>query len=484
MKKFRKTAVVIAITAAVTSLFNYGMEVLISRGSVSADSAYNADVNGDGKVNVMDLNVLKHILFRTEPENEPAEPPIFSDDDSSPLTIICWNVDDSQPMVDLFCKKTGIDHSRIYIKNFNTPGGQASDYYKQYLSDPTNDADILFLEPDWCLEYINDDTETLPLSELGYSESDFSDIYDYIVETGRSTVTGELKGISWQSAAGGYCYRTDLAEQYLGVTNPNEMQAKVKDWDTFLETARELKEAGGPALSATLGGVWTSYSGSRNTAWIDADNKLVIDEYCIDYMKFASELWNNGYVTKASQWTGEWKPLGNADITLGYFIPSWGFGETILTGVAGGEKGLTFGKWNVCIGPSEYYWGGTWLAPSARINNKELAKLFIDFFTINEEGVKAYAKKQSEFMSNKKFVEEMIRDNEYEGAPVLGGQNQFEVLNKIAAGIDVKGKITPYDAKIKEEFSYAASSFCDGTYYSIEEALTEFSENVNELVLK
>ena len=69
---------------------------------------------------------------------------------------------------------------------------------------------------------------------------------------------GVLKGASWQAAAGGYCYRTDLAEQYLGVTTPEEMQAKVADWDTFWATAKEVYDASGnkTAMADTLGGVW------------------------------------------------------------------------------------------------------------------------------------------------------------------------------------------------------------------------------------
>ena len=129
------------------------------------------------------------------------------------------------------------------------------------------------------------------------------------------------------------------------------MQEKVKDWDTFMATAKELKDAGGPAISATLGGVWQVYSGSRPTAWLDADNKLIVDDYCTKYAQFAYDLWNNGYVTKVAQWTDEWKPLGQSDDVLGFFVSTWGFGDTILTGAAGGEGGAPFGKWKCVAGP-------------------------------------------------------------------------------------------------------------------------------------
>ena len=442
-----------------------------------AKSVYNADVNGDGKVDVMDLNVIKNIVLDSAPSIKTVPTVKPADEGSDKLTILCWNSNDSKPMVDFFCEKTGTDPSKINIKNFNVNGGAAAENYHAYLSDPSNDADLIFLESDWCLDFINDDAQTLPLSALGYKDSDFSDIYEYVVEAGRSTTTGAHKGISWQATPGAYCYREDLAELYLGVKSPDEMQEKVKNWDSFLSTAKELKEANGPAISATLGGVWEAYSDSRETAWVK-DGQLVVDNFCIQYADFAHKLFNEGYVTNVMQWSPEWCPLGQTDDVMGYFIPSWGFGDTILTDAAGGEGGATFGKWKCIIGPSEFYWGGTWLAPAARINNKELAKQFIDFFTINEESAETYAEMQGEFMANKKVMEAIIAKGDYKGAPVLGGQNQFEVLNKVADGIDVKGRITPYDTIINYEFRYAVNCYCDGTYATVDEAMENFKDCV------
>ncbi len=465
MKNFKKTlALLAALALSATALYGCGETKETSKSDAGNSTAANDSKTEESKAEGGETG-------NTEAEED------------GQLTILCWNANDSQPMVDLFCEKTNTDPSKINIKNFDVQGGQAAEQYIQYLSNADNDADIMFLEADWCLTFINNDDYTLPLSAIGYNDSDFNDIYGYVVETGKSTTSGDLKGISWQAAAGGYCYREDLAEQYLSVKTPDEMQAKVKDWDTFMATAKELKDANGPAIAATLGGVWQVYSGSRDSSWLDADNKLKVDDYCTKYTQFAADLWNNGYVTKVSQWSDEWKPLGQSDDVLGFFVSTWGFGDTILEGAAGGPEGSTFGKWKCVVGPSEFYWGGTWLAPAARINNKDLAKKFIDFFTINEEGAQAYAEKQGEYMSNKKVMEAIISKGEYAGAPVLGGQNQFEVLNKVADGIDMKGKITPYDAIIKTAFSSAVQSYCDGTYASVDEAMTAFKGDVASTVV-
>ncbi len=403
-----------------------------------------------------------------------------SDEDA--LTILCWGADDAQPMKDLFCEETGTDPSKIHLQNFACQGGQAAEKYDAYLANAANDADIMFVEADWALRFLNDDSVTAPLSDIGISEESFSDIYDYVLEIGKATEGSKaLKGVSWQAAAGGYCYREDLAEKYLGVKSPEEMQEKVANWDKFMATAEELKKASGDdntALAATLGGVWQVYSGSRGNAWVDESNKLVADDYCTDYINFAKKLWDNGYVTTAAQWADEWKPLGTTNKVMGYFVSTWGFGDTILTAAAGGEGGETYGKWKCIVGPSEFYWGGTWLAPTTRCNNADLAKQFIEFFTSNKETAKKYALSKGEYMSNKAVMEEIITNKEYAGAGVLGGQNQFEVLNKVAQGIDMAGKITPYDATIKDAFSKAVDQYCQGDLADADACLTKFATDV------
>ena len=172
MKNFKKTlALLAALALSATALYGCGPKEESSTTTPAADNDSKAEDS---------------VAEDSSTEDSAAEGGEATAEGDQ-LTILCWNANDSQPMVDLFCEKTGTDPSMINIKNFDVQGGQASEQYTQYLSDASNDADIMFLEADWCLNFINDDTATIPLSELGYSESDFSDIYGYVVETGKST---------------------------------------------------------------------------------------------------------------------------------------------------------------------------------------------------------------------------------------------------------------------------------------------------------
>ncbi len=401
------------------------------------------------------------------------------------LTVLCWNTDDINPMLDRFCEVTGHSKDEFNIQNFGCQGGEAAENYDNYLSDAANDADIMFVEADWALKYINDDSAdkgTMALTDVGFSDSDYGDIASYVVEIGKSTTTGVQKGLSWQAAAGGFCYREDLAETYLGVKSPDEMQALVSDWDKFLDTAKKVSEASGgkTALTSTLGGMWQVFSSARTSPWV-VDNKLTVDDSCKSYMEMAKTMYDNGYVIKdLDQWSTDWYSAGQSDSTMGYFVSTWGFGDSILTQAAGGDGGATYGKWKCVVGPQPYYWGGTWMTVANRCDNKDLAKEFISFFTVDTENAKGYAlnKEGGEYVSNKAAMEAIVSEGSYAGVGVLGGQNHYEVLNEVAKQINMTGGITPYDAIIKTNFQNAVKDYCRGTYASVDEAVNAFAEQV------
>ena len=397
----------------------------------------------------------------------------------SKLTVMCWNTDDINPMIKVFCDETGHSADEFNVKSFGCGGGEAAENYNNYLADASNDADIMFVEADWALKYINDDsaeTGTKPLSDLGISD-DYSNLFAYTVEIGKSS-SGVQKGLSWQAAAGGFCYRTDLAETYLGVKTPDEMQALVSDWTKFEETAAKVKEASGgaTALTSTLGGMWQVFSAGRSTPWV-VDNKLTLDDTAKNYISLAKNFYDNGYVVKdLGQWSTDWYSAGQTDSTMGYFVSTWGFGDAILSQAAGGEGGATYGKWNVCVGPQAFFWGGTWMTAASRNNNPDLTKEFISFFTINADTAQIYAEVQGEYVSNQKAISAVI--DTYAGHPVLGGQNHFAVLKDVASQINMTGAITPYDAAIKTAFNDAVTQYCQGVTGDVDSTISAWVDAV------
>ena len=403
------------------------------------------------------------------------------------FTVAAWNADDVPYLI---AQWKGLDaaavadnsaDSSINFINFGVGGGEASEKYDN-LFKSGDDLDVYFCEADWALKYINDDEKTLALDKLGLGDSDFSNIYSYTDEIGKDK-NGVRKGVSWQAAAGGFYYRSDLAKDFLGVEDPDAMQEKIGDWDKFVAAAKEVSEASGgkTALADTLGGMWQAYACGRTTPWV-VDNKLQIDDFCEDFANTAKELWDCGGITKNSQWSDEWTAAGTNDTCMGYFVSTWGFGGFALD-AAGGEGGATYGKWAVCEGPQPFYWGGTWIVVNPKTDNGEEARDFIVSATSDEAQMAAYATSKPEYVNNSKVMDDLISSDTVFNQKItdnMGGQNFYAALAENAKQINFNGLITEYDATVKTDFINAVKeNFLDGGA-TWDETVEAFKDLVSE----
>lgn len=397
------------------------------------------------------------------------------------LSILCWTGDDIEKMIENFTDNTDYTTDQVKYVNVGSKGQEAREQYANYFAGG-EDVDLFVLEADWILDYINNDEYTAPLENLGFAKSDFDGCYDYTVSIGTDN-NGVLKAASWQSTPGGYVYRTDLAEEYLGAKTPEEMQEFVKDWDTFTETAATVadKSGGKTAMADTLGGMWQVWQYNRSKAWVDADNKLVIDDFCETYANLAKDYYEKGYVTKEDQWTDGWYAIGQDDSTMGYFFCTWCLGAgSMLSNAEGGEGGATFGKYNITAGPSGWAWGGSWLALSPKCDNGTIAHDFVNYFTVDASTAKDYALFKSEFVNNPTAMKEIV-DAGSNKNDLLGGQDQFSVLYEAASTIDMDGKITAFDSQIKDAFNSAVSKYAKGDIASYDDMITEFKKEAAKI---
>ena len=371
------------------------------------------------------------------------------------FTIAAWNSDDAPALIEAWKAADPDKAAKADFLNMDCKGGEAADKYDK-LFQGGDAPDLYFAEADWALRFINDDTKTAALEDLGFTDANFTDQFAYTQEIGRATKgknAGKVVGTSWQAAAGGFAYRTDLAEQYLGVKTPEEMQAKIEGWDKFVDAATTVAEAsdGKVALADSLGGMWQVFAANRTTPWVE-DGIFVLDDSCKEFADIAKKLWDNGGVTHNGQWSDAWIPAGTSGACMGYFVSTWGFGEGAFFGQASAESR---GKWNVCQGPDSYFWGGTWMVVNPGTDNAEEAQSFILNTTVKQDTMRDFAISKPEYVNNMSAMQDIIDKNENPNEFVtnnLNGQNYFAVLNEGVLGVDLKGLITPYDATIKGKF--------------------------------
>lgn len=411
------------------------------------------------------------------PETDAPEtdaPVVDAAEEGATLSILTWNGNsDTTKMVDFFLKTKGYDSSKVTIVGVGDNGEGARDGYKQYLMGD-GDADLMIFDADWVTEYINDDSLTAPYSSIGLAKTDFPDSFAYTLAYG-TTASGEFKANSFQACPGGFVYRADLAEQYLGVKSPEEMQELVKDWDTFQETGAKLYEAssGKTSLQSTEGGLWQVFQSNRSQAWV-VDGKLVMDN-AADFYDIAKNMKDNHSLGMFPQWDNAWYASVLDGSALGDFVPTWGLttneGSILFNFTEGKEENGA--NMAICEGPTGWFWGGSYMGVSTKCDNPTLAKEFIEFYCKNADTMKAYAQETGDFMNSQVVMSDLTASN-----VLLNGQNHYEVLSKVLGKLDLEGKITAYDSIIKGKFNDSVNGYLDGTYATKDDAINAFKDAV------
>ena len=291
---------------------------------------------------------------------------------------------------------------------------------------------------------------------------------------------GQIKGSSWQAAPGLFLYRRSLAEKYLGVKTPEEMQEKVKDWDTFLATAREVNEksAGATKLIPSNGDVWQVVRTVRSTPWVDDEMNLVIDDQVKWYFDFAKTLRDENLTAMATPWTEAWNAGVGNDSIMGYFFSTWGIQWTMVGNSGGSKPGEgTYGDWAAVNGPQPYYWGGTWLTAATTCSNKALAKDIIEYFTIETGSMQDYCLKSKDYVNNTEAIQAII-DAGF-SFDFLGGQDHYSLFQAVTPLIDISA-MSAYDQNINICMDAEVNAYASGEK-DYETAIQDFKDAVVDL---
>ena len=351
--------------------------------------------------------------------------------------------------------------------------------------------DIIVGEPQM-LEDFYDAGYFEDLNQAPYNAQDYADqIVDYVWKVGQDS-EGIQRAISYQITPAGIYYRRDIAEEVFGTDDPDEIGKLFADYDTVLETAKTLKDAGYRIFASDA--EINYFSG--DSAWV-VDGKLNVNQARLDYMDLVVDLYQNDYTAHANQWSTPWYqamagevPILTADIqnyaddsvnvwdaeqfaeatkdldktqVFAFGLPSWG----VLT--LRDNVGETSGKWGVCSGPAYGFGGGTFIGISALSEHKDLAWDFLKWVTLDEETAEWWIEKSEGDTVSLISVLEKHKDDEN---PVYGNEHMYSFWQEQAQHIDYS-KVTRYDKVIGDAWGAAISAIKTGEK-SKEDAIAEF----------
>ncbi len=397
------------------------------------------------------------------------------------LNIYCWNDEFQNRITDHYTKYEKVDSTTgkigdVTVKWIITPNAEnayqnALDaaLMKQGYAEADDKVDIFLVEADYALKYV-DSPVSLDVTALGITTDNLKDQYKYTQDI-MTDSEGKLKGLSWQGCPGLLFYNREACKDIWGTDEAADIQAKVKDWDTFLASAAEAK-AKGYQMVSSVNDTYRVYSNNVSSKWV-VDGKINIDANIKKWVDDSMKMVENGYAGTHALWSDDWSagfyPDGKV---VCYFGPAWFINFSMAADKDGSIGNV--GGWGATEGPQGFFWGGTWICAATGTDNYTEIKDIMLAMTTDATVMKGIVEKDSDFVNNKTAMNEMASGS-YQCAP-LGNINPLSLYINGTESISLEN-LSAYDQGCNEQFQNAMKNYFDGNM-TYDKALEEFYTKV------
>lgn len=221
-----------------------------------------------------------------------------------------------------------------------------------------------------------------PLEQAPYNFQ-LSGVYEYLHPRLMNS-KGNVCGIEQSLSPAGLAYRRDLAKLYLGTDDPEELEALLPDWETFIEKGKEVYEKSGGQVYmwSGLGDVRQFLQEQVELPWADGtaiDVETVFGRTMRLICRFRDEHIANNLVA----WTPAWYDAIDEDNRIFSPCATWSV-NSIRRNDPEGEE---LGRWGLMSAPEgNVNWGGTAMGITKTCKDKRLAWEFLKFATLSTEG--------------------------------------------------------------------------------------------------
>lgn len=301
--------------------------------------------------------------------------------DEEPVTITYWGWDSNfyQPMMDAYSKL----HPNVTFEATAAEWGDMLAKVQQALASGSDLPTIIPMDitliDNWKRMGIMED-----LKEYGLDPSKY---VPALVEA-TTDADGKVIGLFENVCPSGIAYKRDLAEQYLGTSDPAELQEMFSTFDAYIEKGKEVAEA-------SNGEVFMFHSGQAVAEWLYfasdvknfEDGKINMTAKMQDVMGKLIALRDAGCVDTYQSGTPEANATYAAKNHIFYPTPDWALTYYIESN---DPEGCAAGNWGMIKAPSGYSHGGTAMGITSASGDAEKAAAY-DFITwcmSDPEGVK------------------------------------------------------------------------------------------------
>lgn len=361
-------------------------------------------------------------------------------EEAETITMWGWNAADIETIFDAYKEKTGANVNLEYV---TVQQEESFQKLQTTISAGLELPDIVPSEVNQRGTMISLDIwEDLSADPYKF---DTSMVFDYEIPL-CSGEDGALYAIPWDVSTAALAYKRDLAKEYLGTDDPDEIAAMFPDWDTFMEKGIEVKEQSG-------GEVYMFASLTNVKQIMDGQNpQPIVENQTLDMTSVKETLtWmtkfrDAGIVDNILESSTAYSASYADDKHIFYPCASWSPNYVIQPNDPEGA-----GNWGLTIPPEGCYsWGGSAFMIPKDALHKEAAFDFINWLA-TEEGTKVQRELVNYNTSNKAAYEDEEFAAYYD--EWFGGQNIGDVLfNKAMDNIHVR-PVSTHDATIMEVWS-------------------------------
>ena len=275
--------------------------------------------------------------------------------------------------------------------------------------------------------------------ENGEYDFDRNEIVDYLIPL-MTNPDGEIVCIDWQLCPSGIAYKRDLAKEYFGTDDPDELEALLPDWDAFIKEGVRVKEEtdGAIKMFAGLGDI-NRIVFNQVTEPIVQDGNIYMDDSFGRLFDIQAQMRDAGIVGNLEIWSPAWASSFADDTHIFYPCSTW---VPYFFIEANDPEGS--GNWGLMTAPGGgYSWGGTAFAITEQSENKQAAWTFIKWMLLSEAGIQF----NDEVTGYPTPLKAKYEDPAYISATdeFFGGQNLKEKFFKdLMVDMEVR-PLSPYD---------------------------------------
>jgi multiple sugar transport system substrate-binding protein len=293
-----------------------------------------------------------------------------------------------------------------------------------------------------------------------------------------SNTKGELVGVDQSITPAGLAYRRDLAKQYLGTDDPDELSAMLTSWDVFIDKGREVLEKSGGAVTmiASFDDAYRVLKGQTERPYIDGTT-INLTERMQGPFEILFRMRDTGIIGKYEGYTPGWNASFAKGDNIFYPLAPWSAKWNIQ---ANDPDGI--GRWGLIPAPEGgFTYGGTSIGVYKNSKNKEAAWAYIYFCYISSEGMEVNYHKLGNLPGVKSFYEKH-RDWLEAGTELdkYFGQNlSLTFYEKIVP--EVAGNTqTKYDSIVQTVFNSLFPLWMKDTGIDMNQALEKFKEEIKK----